>query len=119
MILLTILGIINFTGFVIHLLFTPIWGWGGDLKQLKSQNRRAALTMNGMITYLFGFFSVVNLLWAFGVLEIQKTLVISIIGFWVVRSILQLLYYRVREPLSLAFLGAFIFMIAGHIVILL
>jgi len=119
MILLTILGIINFIGFVIHLLFTPIWGWGDDLKKLNSQNRKAALTMNGMITYLFGVFSVVNLLWAFGVLEIQKTLVISIIGFWVVRSILQLLYYSVREPLSLAFLGAFIFMIAGHIVILL
>lgn len=112
------MSLINFAGFVIHLLFTPLWGWGPDLANLKTTNRRSAITMNGMMSYTFAFFGVADLLWGIGVLEVQSILVAGMTGFWLVRTVLQLVYFDLRQPLSIVFMAAFIFMTAGHAFVL-
>lgn len=118
LVLLIVLGGIHFAGAAVHLLYSRIWDWATDLEQLKPVNRQAALAMNGMVAYLLGFFGLVDLLWAFRVVEREPLLVVAIIGYWVARMILQLIYYDMRQRLSQLLSAAFIFMIVGHISLL-
>ena len=118
MILLIAMSAVHFTGAVIHLFFSHIWGWARDLENLKNENRLSALTMNGGIAYFLGFFGTMDLLWAFDLVEKERLLIIAIIGFWVVRLAMQLFIYDMRQRLSQMFFIAFVFMIVGHTAIL-
>jgi len=119
MIILILMSLISFIGVGIHLMYSPLFGWDEDLTKLKKDNRLAALTMNNLITYFLAFFGVVDLLWAFNVVQIQIILLVGIIGFWIIRAILQISYYNMSDRLSQFFLTIYILMTIGHISIIL
>lgn len=106
------------TGAVIHVLFTPLFGWADDLASMSDNNRRSALAMNGMITYALVVIAVADIALALNWIgdEAAAITLLVIAGFWGFRVVFQFLYYDMRHHLSWLFLGAYVFMATTHAV---
>jgi len=113
-------GLLSLVGVVIHIFFTPIFGWARDLKNLSTVNRRSALVMNLMIIYVLLLIAVADVYLALGIVD-QPTgtiVLLAVAGFWGVRLVAQLIYFNLRESLSWLFLSAYVFMVTAHLMAL-
>lgn len=111
-------GTISLIGAIIHSISTPLFGWAKDLESLTDDNRRSALAMNSMITYVLVLIALADFSLALGFIGEQTALLvlIAIAGFWAVRTLVQLMYYTLRKALNWLFLAAYVFMTAAHVI---
>lgn len=111
-------GLISAVGAIIHTFATPLFGWARDLESLTEDNRRTALAMNAMVTYILVLIAVADFSLALGLFPepITVLIFIAIAGFWATRTIVQLIYYSLKKAVNWVFLTAYVFMTAAHVV---
>lgn len=94
---------------VFHMFFARIFGWSEGLSHLRFINRQLMPVMNHCLT--FGFLAVAFLSVAFRGELLSSSLGHAVLGlvalFWVWRAVLQVLFFRLRHWVSVAFLFVF------------
>jgi hypothetical protein len=109
-ILLVIGGIYNLLFAVFHLLFWKIFDWKNDLASLTSVNRAIMQVINLCLTFVFIIFSVISLLYPDQMIgtDLGRTLIFLIVIFWFLRAVEQIIFFRLKNWLSWAFLFVFL-----------
>ena len=113
-------GIFNLGFVVFHLLFWKIFQWKTDLASLTHINRSIMQILNLRLTFLLlviaylSFFHTAELVST----SIGKALLISIALFWFFRAIEQIIFFGVKNRISLAltvvfFLGSILYWLPG------
>ena len=110
-ILLLIGGIYNLLFAVFHLLFWKIFDWKNDLALLTLVNRAIMQVINLCLTFVFIIFGVISLLHPNQMIgtDLGQTLIFLIAVFWFLRATEQIIFFKLNNWISWAFL--FIFLI--------
>lgn len=98
-------------GFVVfHLLFWRLFDWRRDLRSLSYLNRAVMQILNLCLTFAFGVFAWISLLHTAALIgsELGRALLASITLFWLFRAALQVVFFGLRRPLSVAFFVVFL-----------
>ncbi|HXF84518.1 MAG TPA: hypothetical protein VNK49_03935 [Anaerolineales bacterium] len=103
-------GVFHLAIAVFHLFFWRIFRWKEDLASFTRINRAVMQILNICLTFLFfvaayvSFFHVAELLsTAFG-----RTILASITFFWIMRLILQFVFFGARHRISILFIFLFL-----------
>ena len=110
-ILLLIGGIYNLLFAVFHLLFWKIFDLKNDLALLTLVNRAIMQVINLCLTFVFIIFGVISLLHPNQMIgtDLGQTLIFLIAVFWFLRATEQIIFFKLNNWISWAFL--FIFLI--------
>ncbi len=113
--LILLAGIYTSVLAVFHLTFWRIFRWKGQLAHLHPVNRGVMQVLNLCLTFLF---FVVAYLCFFHAGELVgtalgRTLLAALTAFLIFRTVLQLLFFSARVPLSWVFVG--IFLVGGSL----
>jgi hypothetical protein len=105
-------GVYNIILVVFHMLFWRIFNWGDDLRTLSILNKAVMQVLNISLIFVFVIFAYVSLAHSLELLTspLGKSLLILMAVFWLIRSILQVVFFRLRHWGSVAFM---VFFIAG------
>jgi hypothetical protein len=108
--LLIIGGIYNLLFAIFHLLFWRIFDWKNDLASLTSVNRAIMQVINLCLTFVFIVFGVLSLLHPKQIIgtELGQTLTGLIAIFWFLRAIEQIVFFKLKNWISWAFLLVFL-----------
>lgn len=103
-------GIFHLGIAIFHLFFWRIFRWKEDLDSLNRVNRAIVQILNLCLTFLFfviayiSFFHSAELLSA----PLGRTILASIALFWIMRLMLQVVFFGARHRLSMLFIGLFL-----------
>lgn len=103
-------GVFHLAIAIFHLFFWRIFHWKEDLASLTRINRAVTQILNICLTFLFfvaayvSFFHVEELLST----TLGRTILASIALFWVLRLILQFVFFGARHRLSILFIVIFL-----------
>ncbi|OGP86468.1 MAG: hypothetical protein A2Y95_08530 [Deltaproteobacteria bacterium RBG_13_65_10] len=108
--LVVIGGAFNLLFALFHLLFWRIFGWKTDLTKLSFVNRAIMQILNLCLTFAFVIFAYISFAHPRELLAtgLGHSLLMLIAGFWFLRAIEQVVFFRLRHWASWAFLGAFL-----------
>lgn len=108
--LLRIGGIYNLLFVVFHLFFWKLFDWKNDLASLTSINRAVMQVLNLCLTYVFIVFGLLSLLYPdqMAGTELGRALTGSIAVFWFLRALEQIVFFKLKNWISWAFLAAFL-----------
>jgi len=103
-------GIYNIALVIFHLLFWRIFNWKEDLQSLSFLNRSIMQVLNLCLTFVFVIFAYISLAHTNELLStpLGRTLLILMATFWLARSVLQIVFFRLRTGASSAFLAFFV-----------
>jgi len=103
-------GIYNFLLVIFHLSFWKLFNWKDDLDSLSLLNRVIMPVLNISLTLLFVVMGLISLLHTEELLttSLGKTLLLCMALFWLARSIQQVIFFKLKHPVSWAFLGYFL-----------
>lgn len=95
---------------IFHLFFWRIFRWKEDLDSLTHVNRAIVQILNLCLTFLFFVMAYVSFFHPAELLAppLGRTILISIALFWMMRLMLQVVFFGVRHPLSILFIGLFL-----------
>ena len=104
--LIKIGGLYNIALIVFHLLFWRIFNWGDDLRSLSFLNRATMQVLNLSLTFIFGIFAYLSLVYSTELLtsHLGRSLLIFMAAFWFFRSLLQPIFYKLKHWGSIAFM---------------
>jgi hypothetical protein len=103
-------GLFNFALAVFHLSFWRQFHWQDELPRLGVVNRGIMQVLNLCLTYVFIVAAVLLLLFpleAFAT-ELGTFLLLAMAGFWLLRAILQPMYFQLRHSLSQGLFAIFV-----------
>lgn len=102
-------GIYNIILIVFHLLFWRIFNWKDDLQSLSFLNRSSMQVLNLSLTIVFAVFAYISLVHSNELLSTQlgKSLLFSMALLWLLRSAMQVIFYKLKHWVSIAFLVYF------------
>lgn len=102
-------GIYNIVLVVFHLLFWRIFNWGEDLRSLSFLNQAIMQVVNLCLTFAFGIFAYISLVHSAELLTtpLGKSLLSLMAVFWLFRTMLQAMFFKLKHWSSIAFLGFF------------
>ena len=103
-------GIFNIGFAVFHILFWRLFDWKRDLASLTFINRQIVQILNLSLTLVFLIFAYVSLFHTAELLgtSLGRALLLMISVFWFLRAAEQVLFFRLRRPLSVAFFVVFL-----------
>ena len=103
-------GVFHLALAIFHLFFWRIFRWRQDLASLTRVNRAVAQILNLCLTFVFfaaaylSFFHAAELLSA----PLGRTILASIALFWILRLILQFVFFGARHRVSILFIVIFL-----------
>jgi len=108
--LLMAAGLINLAFALFHLFFWRLFNWAQELARLNFANRGIMQVLNICLTYVFAVVAALLLLFPLKVAgtELGRLLLLAASGFWLLRAILQPIFFGLRHPLSVTLFGVFI-----------
>lgn len=108
--LIKIGGIYNIVLVVFHLLFWRIFKWKEDLRSLSFLNRAIMQVVNLSLTIVFVIFAYISLVHTNELLStsLGKSLLSFMALFWVARSAMQVIFFKLNHWGSIAFLVYFL-----------
>lgn len=104
-------GVFNLWFAVFHLLFWKLFDWKEDLASLTNINRAVMQILNLCLVFVFLLFAFISLFHSTELLtsNLGKTLLTGIAIFWFLRMIEQIIFFGLRNKLSIAFTAMFLF----------
>ena len=95
---------------VFHLAFPRLLGWQSALEPLDRVNRSVMVVMNLGLMAAFGLTAVLSLFYAQSLVssELGRAVLTGLSIFWALRAIQQPIYFRLRQPASIALLAIFV-----------
>jgi hypothetical protein len=111
--LLTIGGYYCFAFALFHMLFWKIFRWRQDLHRLTPTNRGIMQVLNLRLIYVFLFFGYISLRYQQELLftSFGECIVIAIALFWFFRAVEQIVFFGIKNGVSLAMF--IVFLIGG------
>ena len=103
-------GIYNIALVVFHLLFWRIFNWKKDLRSLSFLNRAIMQVLNLSLTFVFVIFSYISLVHTKELIStsLGQSLLSLIALFWFARSVEQVVFFKLKNWRSMAFLAFFL-----------
>lgn len=103
-------GIYNIALVVFHLLFWRIFNWKEDLRSLSFLNRAVMQVVNLSLTMVFVLFAYLSLAHSDELLTtpLGNSLLIFMALFWLARSAMQAMFFKLEHWSSVAFLFFFL-----------
>ena len=103
-------GIYNIALVVFHLLFWRIFNWKEDLRSLSFLNRAIMQVLNLSLTFAFVIFSYISLVHTKELIStsLGQSLLSLIALFWFARSVEQVVFFKLKNWRSRAFLVFFL-----------
>lgn len=103
-------GIYNIVLVIFHLLFWRIFNWKEDLRSLSFLNRAIMQVLNLSLTFAFVIFSYISLVHTKELIStsLGQSLLGLIALFWLARSVEQVVFFKLKNWRSIAFLGFFL-----------
>jgi hypothetical protein len=103
-------GIFNIGIAVFHMLFWQLFDWKRDLALLSFVNRQVTQILNLCLTFVFLIFAYMSLFHTAELIgtRLGRALLLMISVFWFLRAAEQVIFFRLRRPLSMAFCVAFL-----------
>ncbi len=103
-------GIYNIVIVIFHLLFWRIFNWKEDLRSLSFLNRAIMQVLNLSLTFAFVIFSYISLVHTKELIStsLGQSLLGFIALFWLARSVEQVVFFKLKNWRSIAFLGFFL-----------
>lgn len=104
--LIKIGGIYNILLIIFHLLFWKIFSWDSDLRKLTFLNRAIMQVLNISLCFAFLTFSYISLAHTNELLNtaLGHSLLVLIALFWFARTLQQVIFFKLRHWISVAFL---------------
>lgn len=103
-------GIFNLLFAIFHLLFWKLFKWKDELKSISFINKNIIQVLNLCLTFVFLIFSYISIVHTYEMLNsglgISLTLCISI--FWFLRSLEQIIFFKLKTLISWILLILFI-----------
>jgi tryptophan-rich sensory protein len=95
---------------IFHLLFWRIFNWQHDLISLSFINRQTMQVMNIILIFIFLIFAWISLVHTQELLStpLGNHLILLICLLWIVRSVLQVVFYKLNHWASFLLLGYFL-----------
>jgi len=103
-------GLFNLAFAVFHLLFWRLFNWHDELRRLGMANRGVMQVLNLCLIYVFTVVALILLSFpreAFAT-ELGAFLLLAMAGFWLLRAILQPMFFHLRHPLSQGLFAMFV-----------
>lgn len=103
-------AIYNLALIVFHLLFWKLFNWADELRNLTLLNRATMQVMNLSLVVVFLMFAYLSLVHTDQLYSttLGRALLLSIAVFFMLRAILQIVFFRLQHWISYAFLVYFI-----------
>jgi hypothetical protein len=103
-------GLFNLAFAVFHMLFWRIFDWKRDLRSLSFNNRQIMQVLNLCLIFAFVIFAWISFFHGDELLRtaLGRSMLILISLFWFLRAIEQALFFRLKQPASVAFLILFL-----------
>ena len=103
-------AIYNLALVVFHLLFWKLFNWADDLRSLSVLNRATMQVMNLSLVVVFLMFAYLSLVHTDQLYSttLGRALLLSIAVFFMLRAILQVVFFRLQHWISYVFLAYFI-----------
>jgi len=103
-------GVYNICFVVFHLLFWCIFNWDDDLRSLSFLNRAIMQVLNLSLTFVFLIFAYISLVYSKELLEssLGHSLLVLMALFWFLRAVQQVVFFRLTQWGSVAFLVIFL-----------
>jgi hypothetical protein len=103
-------GIYNIVLVIFHLLFWRIFNWKEDLRSLSFLNRAIMQVLNLSLTLAFVIFSYISLVHTKELIStsLGQSLLGLIALFWLARSVEQVVFFKLKNWCSIAFLVFFL-----------
>jgi len=116
-IILTIGGAYVVALIIFHLFFWKLFSWKKDLKRITPINRATMQVMNIALIFIFLIFAYISFFYIDELLttSLGKTLLLLIGLLWLFRSLLQIIFYGLKNKTSLLF---FVYFLLGGIIYL-
>ena len=107
-------GVYNIALVVFHLLFWRIFNWKQDLQSLSFNNKAIIQVVNLCLTLVFVLFACISLIFSKELLTtpLGKSLLLFMALFWFARALMQIVFFRLEDWGSSAFL---VFFFAGGV----
>ena len=103
-------GIYNFALVIFHLMFWRLFNWPEDLRSLSILNRATMQVMNlslAIVFLVFAYLSLVHTAQLYST-TLGRALLLSIAVLFMLRAILQVVFFRLQHWISVAFLVFFL-----------
>lgn len=102
-------GIYHLALAIFHLFFWRIFHWKKDLAALTRINRAVVQILNLCLTFLFIVMAYVSFVHASELISspLGRTILASIALFWILRLILQFVFFGARHRVSILFIAIF------------
>lgn len=110
-------GIFNLLIAIFHLSFWRIFNWNQDLKSLRFVNRAVMQILNLCLTFVFFIFAYLSFTYTYDLLitRLGHSILISISVFWFLRAFMQVVFFGLKNRISVLFFV--LFLIGGIIYI--
>jgi len=107
-------GFYNIALVVFHLLFWRLFNWDEDLRSLSFINRATMQVMNLSLVVVFALFAYLSLVHSYELFAtaLGHAVLLSIAVLFLLRALLQVVFFRLRHWLSFLFL---LFFLAGSV----
>ncbi len=111
-------GILHIAFVIFHLLFWRLFKWKRDLRSLSPVNRSVMPVMNICLIIVFLTNALLSLLYTNELLttDLGKIILLSISVFWLIRLVLQFLYFNFRTNVSIGLIIAFLTLTIFYII---
>jgi hypothetical protein len=103
-------GVFNLALAIFHVAFWRLFGWPKSLVDSGIVNRGVTQILNLALTYLFVLSALLCLLFPveMGATDLGRFWLFAMSGFWLVRALIQPLFFGLRHPVSLVLFAAFV-----------
>ncbi len=111
-------GVFHLALAVFHLFFWRIFRWKEDLASLTRVNRAIVQILNLCLTFLFFVMAYVSFFHSAELIStsLGRTILASITLFWILRLILQIVFFGARHRLSILFIVIFLIGIVLYLI---
>ena len=108
--LIKIGGYYHIAFLIFHIMFWKLFDWKKDLKSLSYINRAVMQILNIKLIYVFLVFSFISIFYTKELLttELGFVLIVSIMLFWLFRTIEQLIFFDIKNSKSIILTFLFI-----------
>ena len=108
--LIKIGGYYHIAFLIFHIMFWKVFDWKKDLKSLSYINRAVMQILNIKLIYVFLVFSFISIFYTKELLttELGFVLIVSIMLFWLFRTIEQLIFFDIKNSKSIILTFLFI-----------
>ncbi len=104
--LLFIGGLYNLVFAIFHILFWKIFRWKKSLRRLLPQDRAIMQVLNIRLIYIFFVFAYISIFHQEGLISTQlgNVIIIVISLFWFMRAIEQIIFFGLKNLVSIVFM---------------